>query len=48
VPIAVDTLGHLLALTVTAADEGDRTQATALAEQVQEVTGNTVELAYVD
>jgi len=48
VHIAVDTLGHLLALTVTAADEGDRTQVTALAEQVQKVTGNTVELAYVD
>ena len=48
VHIAVDTLGHLLALTVTAADEGARTQVAALAEQVQEVTGNTVELAYVD
>ena len=48
VHIAVDTLGHLLALTVTAADEGDRTQVAALAEQVQQVTGNTVELAYVD
>lgn len=48
VHIAVDALGHLLALTVTAADEGDRSQVAALAEQVQEVTGNTVELAYVD
>jgi transposase len=48
VHIAVDTLGHLLALTVTAADEGDRSQVAALAEQVQEVTGNTIELAYVD
>lgn len=46
--IAVDTLGYLLALTVTAADEGDRSQVAALAEQVQEVTGNTIELAYVD
>jgi transposase len=48
VHIAVDTLGHLLALKVTAADQGDRAQVTALAEQVQEVTGGTVELAYVD
>jgi len=48
VHVAVDTLGHLLALKVTAASEGDREQVTALAEQVQEVTGNTVDLAYVD
>ena len=31
---AVDTLGHLLALKVTAADQGDRAQVAALAEQV--------------
>jgi len=48
VHIAVDTLGHLLALTVTPADQGDRTQVAALAEQVQKVTGGTVEMAYVD
>jgi transposase len=48
VHIAVDTLGHLLALKVTAADQGDRAHVAALAEQVQEVTGGTVELAYVD
>ena len=48
VHIAVDTPGHLLALTVTAADEGDRSQVGAPAEQVQQVTGNTVEPAYVD
>ena len=48
VHLAVDTLGHLFALTVTAADEGDRTQLAALAEEVQQVTGNTVEVAYVD
>jgi transposase len=48
VHIAVDTLGHLLALTVTPADQGDRTQIEALAQQMQSVTGNTVELAYVD
>ncbi len=48
VHIAVDTLGHLLALTVTPADQGDREQVAALAEEVQQVTGDTVELAYVD
>src|ERR1700686_1178460 len=48
VHIAVDTLGHLLALTVTPADQGDREQVAALAEQVQQTTGNTVEMAYVD
>ena len=48
VHIAVDTLGHLMALKVTAADQGDRTQVAALAQQMQEVTGNSVELAYVD
>ena len=48
VHIAVDTLGHLLALTVTPADQGDRTQVEALAQQMQQVTGNQVELAYVD
>ena len=48
VHIAVDTLGHLLALTVTPADQGDRDQVATLAAQVQEVTGGTVEMAYVD
>ena len=46
--VAVDTLGHLLALTVTAASAGDREQVATLAEQVQQVTGNNVELAVVD
>ncbi len=44
----VDTLGHLLALHVTAADEQDRAQVETLAEAVQEITGEHVELAYVD
>ena len=48
VHIAVDTFGQLLALKVTAANECDRAQVAALAEQVQEVTGGAVELAYVD
>ena len=46
--IAVDTLGHLLALSVTAADEGDRDQVDELCEQVQKVTGENVELMWVD
>ncbi len=48
VHVAVDTLDHLLALTVTPADQGDRDQVAPLAEQVQQITGSTVELAYVD
>jgi transposase len=45
---AVDTLGHLLALQVTPANEQDRAQVGALAQAVQEATGENVELAYVD
>lgn len=48
VHIAVDTLGHLLALHVTAANEQERQQVYELAEQVQEVTGDTVQVAFVD
>jgi transposase len=48
VHLMVDTLGHLLALRVTAANEQDRAQVGALAEQVQAVTGETVNLVYVD
>jgi transposase len=48
VHVAVDTLGHLLALTVTAANEQDRAQVAELTTQIQEVTGGTVEIAYVD
>jgi transposase len=45
---AVDTLGHVLALRVSAASEQDRAQVGALAADVQAATGETVELAYVD
>ena len=45
---AVDTLGHLLALHVTAADQQDRAQVGLLSEAVQQITGENVELAYVD
>ncbi len=46
--VAIDTLGHLLTLHVTPADAQDRGQVEALVEAVQAVTGETVELAYVD
>jgi transposase len=46
--VAVDTLGHLLALHVTPADEQDRTQVKQIAQQVQRATGDSVELIYVD
>jgi transposase len=45
---AVDTLGNLLALKVTAANEQERAQVAELAAQVQAVTGGTVEVAFVD
>lgn len=48
VHMAVDTLGHLLALRVTPADVQERSQVDALAQAVQEVTGETVEIAFVD
>jgi transposase len=45
---AVDTLGHLLALHVTPADAQDRAQVEHLSAAVQEVTGESVTVAYVD
>lgn len=45
---AVDTLGNLLALAITAANEQDRAQVATLAEQVQQVTRGTIEVAYAD
>ena len=48
VHLAVDTLGHLLALTVTPADAQDRAQVADLAAAVQAATGETVEVAFVD
>jgi transposase len=44
----VDTLGHLLALHVTPADQQDRAQVGELAQAVQEETGQQVEVAFVD
>ncbi len=48
VHMAVDTLGQLLAVIVTSADEQERAQVAALAAQVQEATGDSVEIAFVD
>lgn len=46
--IAVDTLGHLLALRVTPANQQDRSAVATVAAATQAATGETVELAYVD
>ena len=46
--IAVDTLGHLLALHVTPADQQDRAQVKRVAKDVQKATGKSVEVAFVD
>ena len=46
--LAVDTLGHLLALHVTPASAEDWAEVGRLAEAVQEATGQSVTLAYVD
>ncbi|GHO61136.1 hypothetical protein KSC_000280 [Ktedonobacter sp. SOSP1-52] len=48
VHVAVDTLGHLLALLVTPANEQDRAQVSELAQTIQEVTGSHIEIAFVD
>ena len=48
VHVAVDTLGNLPALKVTTANEQERAQVAELARKVQEVTGGTVEIGYVD
>jgi transposase len=45
---AVDTLGHLLALVATPADAQDRAQVADLARRVQDATGESVEVAFVD
>ena len=48
VHMAVDTLGHLLALHVTPANEQDRAQVRELAKSIQAVAEEKVELAFVD
>src|SRR3954471_6837837 len=46
--IAVDTLGNLLALRVTAANVDERKEVGALTREVQAVTDNNVDVAFVD
>jgi transposase len=46
--MAVDTLGNLLALHVTPASEQDRAQVARMAQHVQAVTQQNVEVAFVD
>ena len=48
VHMAVDTLGHLLALHVTPANEQDRARVEHLTAQVQDATGESIEVAFVD
>ena len=48
VHMAVDTLGHLLTLHVTPANEQERAQVAELAQAVQEVTDGSVEVAFGD
>ena len=48
VHVAVETLGHLLALHVTPANEQDRAQVGELAAAVQRITGQPVEVGFVD
>jgi transposase len=48
VHLAVDTLGQLLALHVTPANEQDRAQVEQIAAAVQQVTDESVRLLYVD
>lgn len=46
--LAVDTLGYLLALHVTPADQNDRAAVGALATAVQAATKESVDVAFVD
>ena len=48
VHMVVDTLGEVLAVAVTPANAQDRAQVGALIDQVQAVTGDQVEVAFVD
>ena len=48
VHLAVEPLGQLLAVVVTPANGQDRAPVAALAAQIQEATGESVEVAFVD
>ena len=45
---AVDTLGHLLALKVTPANEQDRDQVEELCQAMQKATGENIKVGFVD
>lgn len=46
--VAVDTLGHLLAVVITPANEQERAQVDRLCQQVQAATAQKVKVAFVD
>ena len=46
--LAVDTLGHCLAVLTSVANEQDRTQVKGLCLEVQQATGVNVKVAYAD
>jgi len=48
VHMAVDTLGNLLSLLVTPANKQERAQVAELTKDVQKITGDSVQIAYVD
>lgn len=48
VHMVVDTLGLLLTLHVTPANEQERAQVGLLSEQIQRITGDSVQIAFVD
>jgi transposase len=48
VHVAVDTLGNLLAVVVTPANEQERHQVGELCDQVQEACGQSVQISYAD
>lgn len=48
VHMAVDTLGHLLDIHMTLANEQDRSQVAEMACQIQEITGDHVQVMFVD
>lgn len=46
--LAVDTLGHLLSVVITPANEQERAQVGELCARVQEITGQTVQVGFGD
>ena len=46
--VAVDTLGNLLAVAITPANEQERAQVGQLCQQVQEATAQNVQIAFAD